>query len=95
MKAGRRDAENSTSEVYTRGQASRLQKRAGHHDKHLKLAKVIVFKACGPCNERPAPAALLHKPPARRPALLCSPPASRNLMFFNWEHGPPACRPCV
>jgi len=43
----------------------RVQKRAGRRDKRLKLAKVIVFKACGSCNERPAPTYLLHSPSAR------------------------------
>ena len=42
------------------------------------------FKACSPCDEQPAPAALLHSPSA----CLNLQPAGRNLMFFNWEHGP-------
>ena len=87
--AGRRYTQQGGPAGFRKGgpPGCRLRKRAARRDEHLKLAKVIVFMACGSCNEgQPQLPYCIN----RQTGSICSPPASRNIMFFNWGHGPPA-----
>ena len=95
--AGRRYTQQGGPAGFRKGgpPGCRLRKRAARRDEHLKLAKVIVFMACGSCNERPAPAALLHKPSDRLNMQPAGQP-QHNVFQLGTRPSSPPCPPfCV